>query len=63
MQNDTVTISGVVKASTEAAILFSDGEVICWLPRSQIGGLEPPLIEDEEVALIIPEWLADEKGL
>lgn len=63
MSDEMVTISGIITASTDGAILFSDGDTCCWLPRSQVEGLDPPLIEDEEVDLEIPMWLADREGL
>lgn len=63
MSDEMVTISGIITASTDRAILFSDGDTCCWLPRKLVEGLDPPLIEDEEVDLEIPMWLADREGL
>ena len=49
---------------TEKAILMSDGDNEEWLPLSQIS-IEYDLDEIEEhdeVLVILPEWLANDKG-
>lgn len=53
---------------TNLAILVSDGRTQAWVPLSHIveevrepaGGI---LNEETTVAIIVPEWLASEKGL
>lgn len=53
---------------TDLAILVSDGRTQAWVPRSHIveeikepaGGI---LNEDTTVAIVVPEWVAQEKGL
>lgn len=53
---------------TDLAILVSDGHTQVWVPRSHIveeikepaGGI---LNEDTTVAIVVPEWVAREKGL
>ena len=56
-----ITVTGEILQETDAAILIScEGEEY-WLPISQIeyvGGKG-----DGDVAISVPEWLADEKGL
>jgi len=62
VSDEMVTISGMITAATEGAILFNDGDTCAWLPKSQVEGLDPPILEDEEVDLEIPSWLADREG-
>lgn len=57
----TVELCGVIRRSTTGAILFSDGIMEEWLPSGQVldvrdtaGGL---------TTIVIPEWLAVERGL
>lgn len=54
--HDLVDISGEVRAQTERAIQFFDGDTAVWLPRSQI-----EINDDGTVTM--PEWLAVDKGL
>lgn len=53
-----VEIEGTIKVDRPQAILFSDGTVEVWLPKSQIEE-----IEWGENKILIPEWLAKDKGL
>lgn len=55
-RSDLVDIAGEVRAQTDKAIQFYDGDRTVWLPRSQI-----ELNDDGTVTM--PEWLANEKGL
>ena len=52
-------------AETDRAILVSDGDVECWLPKSQIE--IPEDCEDAEkgdmITIYIPDWLAKENEL
>jgi hypothetical protein len=54
-----VTLDGEVRRRTDKAILFyieaADEEV--WLPLSQVE------LSDDETSVLVPRWLADEKGL
>ena len=56
-------VEGEIKVRPESglAILFSDGDKEVWLPISQIEDEQEN--EDGTVTLLIPEWLAEEKGL
>lgn len=52
-----------VRIMTAKAALVNDGKRDAWLPYSQIeDGLET-LEVGKHVTLMIPEWLATEKGL
>lgn len=62
----TVTINVKVVERTDLALLVSDGRKEAWVPLSQI----EDTIEEEDgmfgvniTAIIIPEWLATDKGL
>ena len=55
-RSDIVDVAGEIRAQTEKAIQFYDGNVTVWLPRSQI-----EIGDDGTVAM--PEWLAKDKGL
>ena len=55
-RSDLVDIAGEIRAQTEKAIQFYDGERTVWLPRSQI-----EINDDGTVTM--PEWLAVDKGL
>ena len=51
-----IEISGEKHHETDVAILWFDGSKKVWIPKSQI--------EDEgKDFILIPEWLALEKGL
>ena len=54
--NDLIDIAGEIRAETEKAIQFFDGDVVVWLPRSQIE-------VNDDGTVTMPEWLAIEKGL
>jgi hypothetical protein len=62
---DTVTLMLDILRETEAAFLVSDGDREVWLPKSQIGNADE--LEGvncmEDIEVIVPEWLAEEKGL
>lgn len=61
-KNDSseIEISGVIQRQTGQAVLFSDGIIEEWLPKSLIVEMEP--LENGLVEITIPEWLAIEKG-
>lgn len=48
------------KRETALAILFTDGVIEAWLPKSQIETLSDG--ETELLEVSVPEWLAKEKG-
>lgn len=52
-----VDIAGQVKHRTKAGVLFYDGSVEVWLPRSLVEWHE------EDGVMVMPEWLAQEKEL
>jgi len=56
-------VEGEVRHMTQRAALINDGERDAWLPYSQIeDGLET-LETGKHVKLLVPEWLAKDKGL
>ena len=56
-----IEIAGRTLRDTAAAIRFDHGAAIAvWLPKSQLEDW-PDVGEDGE--LLIPEWLASEKGM
>ena len=56
-----IEIAIEVKARTDKALLISDGETECWIPRSQISDYVGE--EDSPETIFIAEWLALDKGL
>lgn len=54
--NDLVDIDGEVRAQTERAVQWFDGDKLVWLLRSQI-----EINDDGTVTM--PFWMAHEKGL
>lgn len=52
-----VDVAGQVKHRTKAGVLFYDGSVEVWLPRSLVEWHE------EDGVMVMPEWLAQEKEL
>jgi len=51
-----------VKAETASAILVSDGDREEWIPKSQIGKLSEVQGKGDKGRLLIPEWLAQDRG-
>jgi hypothetical protein len=60
---DTVIVSGFIKRTTARAVLFDDGGVVVWLPRSQIDESLTHIDEDKLEEITIPDWLAKENDL
>lgn len=58
-----VEVTGTVKYQTDHAILLDDGDREVWLPKSQIE--DPEEFENGEHydAILVPQWLAKDKGL
>ncbi|RLA93083.1 MAG: hypothetical protein DRG83_21515 [Deltaproteobacteria bacterium] len=61
MDKQTIELSGVIVRETALAILFSDGIVEEWLPKSQIE-IGDPDPKSGLVEIECPEWLAENKG-
>ena len=49
-----------IKRESTGAYLVTDGEVECWLPKSQVRVLD---LAGDLAELRIPEWLARNEGL
>lgn len=58
---EMVEITGIIEARTDSAILLNDGDIEEWIPLSQIE-LEFEVDVGEEVGILMPEWLAFDKG-
>lgn len=58
-RKEPVTISGVIVAETKKAILFDDGIMREWVPKSQI--LDMKSREGGLYEITIPRWLLEEK--
>lgn len=56
-------VEGEVIAKTDKAILFNDGKVGVWIPLSQIEDADDDIEPGKHLELLLPEWLAKEKGL
>lgn len=53
-----------IRVLTERAVLVHDGKREAWIPRSQIEDPDPASLEPgQHIELLIPEWIATEKGL
>ena len=61
--NEMIMVSGFIKRTTSRAVLFDDGGVEVWLPRSQIDESLIHTDEDKLEEITIPEWLAKENDL
>lgn len=63
----TLKIKVTSTAQTDLALLVDDGKKEVWVPRSQIVEIieEPtgPMNMMGVVAIVVPEWVAIEKGL
>lgn len=59
-----IEIACEIRILTDRAVLIHDGTREAWIPRSQIEDPDPAELEiGSTVTLLIPEWLANEKGL
>ncbi len=65
LENDEfVEVDVEIRIVTEKAVFIHDGSRSEWIPKSQIE--DPPDDELEvgkHVTLLIPRWLAEEKGI
>lgn len=61
----SVKINVKVVERTSLALLVSDGHKEVWVPLSQIEEVieEPGLFGPEVTAIVVPTWLATDKGL
>lgn len=62
MTGETIEIDVDILRETEAALLVSDGGRQVWLPKSQIENPDD-LSPGDSGEIIVPVWLAEEKGL
>lgn len=58
-----VEITDPVEVETPKAIMFTHEGEEFWIPKSQIGNDSEVQGKGDTGTLIIPEWLAEEKGL
>lgn len=61
-EDQTEAFTMKVKHETDKAVLFVDGDLKVWLPKSQIG-LPHKYDIGDVITVEVPLWLADEKGL
>ena len=61
----TIKINVKVVERTAQALLVSDGRKEVWVPLSQIEEVieEPGLFGSEITGILVPDWLAADKGL
>lgn len=61
----TVKINVKVRNRTDLALLVFDGQREAWVPHSQIQEVieEQGLFGPEVTAIVIPDWIATDKGL
>ena len=52
-----------VRQKTDKAVLVHDGNNQAWIPLSQIEDSNGELEVGNKLELLLPEWLATEKGL
>jgi hypothetical protein len=57
-----VEVEQVVRATGKALLVLVEGEEV-WIPRSQIQEDSEVQDEGDSGTLVIPMWLAEEKGL
>ncbi|OGB26224.1 MAG: hypothetical protein A3I66_00810 [Burkholderiales bacterium RIFCSPLOWO2_02_FULL_57_36] len=61
----SLKINVKVRGRTSLAMLVFDGQKEAWVPLSQIQEVieESGLFGDEVTAIVVPDWVAAEKGL
>jgi hypothetical protein len=52
-----------VIAETDLALKCDFGDKVEWIPKSLVHADSEVWMEDQEGAMLIPEWLAKKKGL
>jgi hypothetical protein len=61
---EKIEVSVTFKHITDRAVLVNDGDKDIWLPLSMVDGGDIMAMEPGDVVeLLLPEWLAKEKGL
>lgn len=62
---EMIDVTVTFKRATDKALLVNDGDRDIWLPLSQVKCDEDLRTADEGdvLELLVPEWLAKEKGL
>ena len=63
MSNKNIEIAVDIKHMTDSAVLVSDGNKEVWIPKGQIEDYTDELIVGHSITVLIPEWLALDKGL
>lgn len=58
-----VYIDGEVRHITERAVLIHDGKREAWIPLSKIEDSDDEIAVGKHLEILIPEWLAIDKGL
>ena len=58
-----ITLDLEIRRETELAILVTDGEKTAWLAKKLIGYDDREIGTGNTTEIILPEWLAEEKGL
>ena len=62
-RNDPVEFCGEIRHETDFAYLVYDGVNEVWIPKSQIQECRQINTKGNDFEIIIPEWLAIEKGV
>jgi len=62
-RNDPVEFCGEIKHETDFAYLVYDGANEVWIPKSQVQECRQLSGKSNDYELIIPEWLAKNKGI
>lgn len=52
----------VMKTTERALLVRIEGDEPVWVPRSQVGEASEVEVEGDVGLLVVPEWLAREKG-
>jgi hypothetical protein len=52
-----------IRSETQAALLVAVGKRLIWVPKSQVLEGSEVWAEGDEGTLVIPEWLAIERGI
>ena len=60
---ETIEVSVTFKRFTAHSVMVNDGDRDVWLPLSQVDYDFCDTDEGEVIELLMPEWLAKEKGM
>lgn len=64
--SDTINLYLEVLAVSDNGLKVTDGEIVCWLPKSKIkvdGRRIQDLREGDEADFVVPIWLATNESL